>query len=328
MKYLVIDVAAEHGGALSILKQFVEKFKNDTENEYIVYVSNLDFEDTKNVKFVKTPWVKKSKLHRIYFDSVFVKKLIKKHSPDRLFSLQNKGFKTRKIKQDVYFHNALFICEKRFSFKESRTLWLYQNVISRMTKKSLKYADKVFVQAEWIKNGLANKWNVAENKIFVDRPDVNPIFKEPAENAVQNPKTLFYPASFTSYKNHDVLIKACAELWEEKGKELFSLILTGKEDSFPSHLKTIIENKNYPISFVGALSAEKMKETYEKSILVFPSYIETVGLPLVEARSLGRPIIAADCEYAHESVGEYDKVSYFGPFDGELLKEKIKNKLS
>ncbi len=326
MKYLVVDVAAEHGGALSVLNQFVRKFKSDTENEYIVYVSNLDFEDTENVKFFKAPWVKRSKIHRMYFDSFFVKKLIKMHSPDRLFSLQNKGFKVKNLKQDVYFHNALFICEKRFSFKESRKLWMYQNIISKMTRKSLTFADRVFVQAEWIKSSLANKWKIEESKIFVDRPDINTIFKEPSADASKNPRSLFFPANYSAYKNHRTLFCACAELWEERGKDTFSLLLTGKKDNVPTSLKAIFENRNYPIEFLGSLSAEEMKATYEKSILVFPSYIETVGLPLVEARCLSRPIIAADCEYARESVGEYDKVSYFSPFDVESLKIKILEK--
>ena len=48
-----------------------------------------------------------------------------------------------------------------------------------------------------------------------------------------------------------------------------------------------------------------------------------MGLPLVEARALSRLIIAADCEYAHESVGEYDKVLYFPPFDTNTLVKLI-----
>jgi len=327
MKYLVIDVAAQHGGALSILKQFVARFKNDSENEYTVLVSTPDFEDSENVKFVKVPWVKRSKLHRIYFDSFFVKKLVKKYKPDVLFSLQNKGFKVRNLRQEVYFHNALFICEKRFSFKESRSLWVYQNVISKMTRKSLKYADKIIVQAEWIKRGLAEKWKIEKEKVFVDRPNVNPIFKVLSKDADESPKNLFFPANFSMYKNHRTLINACAELWKEQGTEAFSLTMTGKEENFPASLKAVIDGNNYPISFAGALSPEEMKAMYEKSILVFPSYIETVGLPLVEAKELSRPIIAADCEYAHESVGEYDKVLYFSPFDKDALISLIKKVL-
>ena len=44
--------------------------------------------------------------------------------------------------------------------------------------------------------------------------------------------------------------------------------------------------------------------------LVFPSYIETYGLPLIEAASLGVPIIAADLPYAREVLEGYDGVTF------------------
>lgn len=324
MKFLVIDVAAEHSGALSILNQFISRFKNDINNKYIVYVSNLDLEDSDNVKFVKAPWVKRSRLHRLYFDSSFVKKIIKKHKPDVVFSLQNKAFKVKGVAQHVYFHNALFICEKRFSIAESRNLWVYQNIIGKMTRKSLKYADKIVVQAEWIKNELCSKWKLRKEKIFVERPDINPIYETATPITAIESKTLFYPANFSSYKNHEILIKACAELWEERGTKSFSLVLSGNECNMPTSLKSLIEGKGYPISFTGILTPEQMKATYSRSILVFPSYIETVGLPLLEAKALGCHIIAADCEYAREGVGVYDKVSYFPPFDRKTLVSLIR----
>ena len=48
--------------------------------------------------------------------------------------------------------------------------------------------------------------------------------------------------------------------------------------------------------------------------LVFPSYIETFGLPLLEAALVGMPIIAADLPYAHEVLDGYEGVK-FVPYD-------------
>ena len=55
------------------------------------------------------------------------------------------------------------------------------------------------------------------------------------------------------------------------------------------------EEKTLPIRFVGMMSREDLFAQYARSVLVFPSYIETIGLPLLEARSVGAPILAADC---------------------------------
>ena len=328
MKILVINVAAEVGGALSILKQYIQKFRADSENEYVVCLSTLSFEDSENVKFINLPWVKRSRLHRLYFDSVYIKKLVKKYNPDRIFSLQNKGVKVNSIPQEVYFHNALFICEKRFSLRESRKLWVYQNLISGMTKKSLKKVDKIYVQADWIKKDLSDKWGIDPQKIFVERPEVNDVFKS-FEFCAQNneAKKLFYPANFSMYKNHITLLKACADIWEKHGEKAFTLLLTGEAEKLPEGCKQIINAKKYPIVFLGKLSLDEMKKQYQDSVLVFPSYIETVGLPLMEAKAVGAVILASNCEYARESVGNYDKVTYFDPFDVEMLEKAIRQAL-
>jgi glycosyltransferase involved in cell wall biosynthesis len=46
--------------------------------------------------------------------------------------------------------------------------------------------------------------------------------------------------------------------------------------------------------------SEVMKELQISDMLVFPSLCESFGLPLVEAISVNKPIVAADLPYAHE----------------------------
>jgi glycosyltransferase involved in cell wall biosynthesis len=58
--------------------------------------------------------------------------------------------------------------------------------------------------------------------------------------------------------------------------------------------------------------------------LIFPSYIETFGYPLIEAAQMGAIVLAADCPYAHEVLCGYDNVYYFDPFKPEALAELIK----
>ena len=51
--------------------------------------------------------------------------------------------------------------------------------------------------------------------------------------------------------------------------------------------------------------------------------IETIGLPLLEARSVGAPILAADCLYARDGVGDYEKAEFFETFDAKKLNEMM-----
>ena len=44
--------------------------------------------------------------------------------------------------------------------------------------------------------------------------------------------------------------------------------------------------------------------------LLFPSYLETLGLPLLEATSFGLPVLTVDLPYAREVMQNYERASY------------------
>lgn len=226
MKILVIDVAAEHSGALTVLNQFIEEFKNDYQNEYYVILSKLEYPDFKNVHFIRFEWVKHSRFHRLYFDSIYIKKIINIISPDLVLSLQNKAVNSGDVPQDVYFHNLLLISEKKFSLRESKNLWLYQNIIGKLSYKSLKKVRYIIVQADWIKKELAEKWKIDEKKIHVKQPiNCFPGLNIPECRNDSEGCNLFYPANGSIYKNHLSLLKACARIWDKDGVDC-GLILT------------------------------------------------------------------------------------------------------
>ena len=66
-----------------------------------------------------------------------------------------------------------------------------------------------------------------------------------------------------------------------------------------------------------------MKYYSKIETVIFPSKLETWGLPISEAKAFGKNIILADLEYAHETLGTYEKVMFFGPDDAEKLAEKM-----
>ena len=325
MKYLVIDVAAEYGGAVTVLNQFIEEFLNDNKNDYFVVVSKLDYENKNNVRFIRKEWVKKSYLHRVFFDNIYISFLINKYKPDIILSLQNKPVKCRNIRQEVFFHNALPISNKRFKLHESKSLWIYQTIIGNIIRRRLKKADMVYVQADWIKKTLIDKWGLSEEKIKVKHQAGNFLFK-PGSNRKDDidEMVLFYPANTEVYKNHLILLKALSIVKTNLlNQNSFKLVLTCDDNSLNKECIDLIRTNNIPVVFVGRLTPQEMQDWYLRSVLVFPSYIETLGLPLAEAKTMDCIIIAADCEYAHETVGEYDKVFYFNPYSDKDLAMRI-----
>ena len=77
---------------------------------------------------------------------------------------------------------------------------------------------------------------------------------------------------------------------------------------------------------MGYQSQEGIKKLYETAdALVFPSLIETWGLPLSEAKKFNLPIIVSDLNYAHSTIGNYHSVCFFDPYNTKNLASKLIN---
>lgn len=328
MKIMVFDVPAESGGALSVLHDFYNEYKLDQENEYIFVVSMPKFQETQNLKVLRYPWIKKSWVHRLYFDHFIAPKLIKKYKVDKVLSLQNVIIPHTNVYQGVFVHNALPFSEYQFRFNEDRFLWIYQNIIGKGIKNSIKNADYVIVQNKWMKKICVEELGVKSEKVEVHPPKIDIKVKETFQANKESLSTFFYPASGVAFKNHKVIIDACLMLKDE-GVTDYTVIFTlkGDENNHIKYLYDIVKENKLPVKFIGRLTREEVFRLYSKSILLFPSYIETVGLPLLEARIHETPIIVSDCAYAHDILDCYDLAEYFNPFNGGILKKYLLTKL-
>ena len=328
MKIMVFDVPAEKGGALSILNEFYNRYKEDRDNEYIFVVSKPKIEETENIKVLRYPWIKKSWFHRLYFDNFIAPKIISEYGVDKVLSLQNIIIPHTKVYQTVYVHNALPFSEHKFSILEDRLLWTYQNVLSRGIYKSIRKANKVIVQTEWMSRACVEKLNVNKDKIEVLQPEINIVVETKFQPNKENLSTFFYPASSALFKNHKVIVDACIEL-KKMGFNNYKVIFTldGDENENISNLYKEIKNNDLPITFIGNISRKEVFNYYSKSVLIFPSYIETVGLPLIEAKMHDTPIIASNTEFSHEILDGYKNVVLFDPFDYKELSKEISKKI-
>jgi len=323
MRTLVVDVAADSGGALIILKQYYEEFLKDQENEYIFVVSVVDLEPKENIQIEKLPWVKKSWLHRLWFDNVYGKKLVKKHKVDKIFSLQNTLLNGVNLPQELYLHQPLPYSVYRFSLSENKKLWVYQNIISRKISKSVKRAQKVIIQTKWMKDSVIKKDKVEESKIEIIAPKYLIKIKNKFSESNFN-NLFFYPADDYIYKNHKVILEAI-KLLKNEGITNFKVVLTLSEDNLPRNCKELYSEVRDQIILLGKITHEQVMDYYSKSVLIFPSYIETFGLPLLEAKTTESPIIASDTLFSHEILDGYEKAVFIDPFDSIKLKENIKS---
>ncbi len=80
------------------------------------------------------------------------------------------------------------------------------------------------------------------------------------------------------------------------------------------------------VQFLGRVSDADLVELYRNAeAFIFPSLYEGFGLPVVEAMSVGCPVLASDIPVLHEVCG--DAAMYFNPTDSVDMQRIIRNYL-
>lgn len=328
---MIYDVHASESGALAILDDLYKQIRNysDKSVKWVFIVSTPEYEETKEITVRRFPWVKRNWGYRYYFDTVTTRKLLKEFKPDKVFSLQNKGIDFYKKEQLVYLHLPFILTDHKFDIKvDGKKLWAYQNIISKSIFKSLRKVDMTIVQTEWMKEALVKKAGVNADKIVVQQPDIKCNDIKDFIDCPENRKRIFYPATAFTYKNHLTLLKAL-NYATEKGLKDYEVIFTIRpdENAYTQNLYKYATEHNLNVEFNGPIPREKVFEMYARSILVFPSYVESFGLPLLEAKLSGTYIMASDTPFCHEILDGYDKAEFFEELDykklGDMIFERI-----
>jgi len=321
MNIMVFNVAAENRGALSVLNDFFEEFKKDATNNYFIVLSLPELAEFKNIKVLKYPWIKKSWLHRLYFDYFVAGKIVKANNIDEVFSMQNIIIPRVTVNQKLYLHQSLPFVDIKFSLFNHPILWVYQNLVGQLIYRSVRNANEVIVQTKWMKKACIEKLNIKNtDKIIVKNPKIELSVEKIFDQKIENLTTFFYPASGLTFKNHKIIVNACKILKEKKikiSKIIFTL--SGNENKLISNLHNEVEKKQLPIEFIGLITRSQVFNYYSKSVLIFPSYIESFPLPLLEAKLHKCIILASDCPFSHEILDEYENAYFFNPFDPAML---------
>lgn len=137
---------------------------------------------------------------------------------------------------------------------------------------------------------------------FVENPD-GYVRKLPCSDTPEKNDFIFlYVASGEPHKNHMQLIEAWCLLATEG---LFpTLTLTLNNMHFAElcfWIESKIESHKLCVKNLGSLLHSEVKELYSQvDALIYPSTFESFGLPLIEARQAGLPIIASELDYVRD----------------------------
>lgn len=332
---IVNATAARSSGALSILNQFIDNISLSDANRYYLFVDK-SFKGKEKNNIIYIPMDTKRWIKRIYWDEYALEKWCKKHKvlPGLIISLQNTGVKfDRCVPQLIYYHQPLPLSAYSWNVfrKKEFMLYIYKHFYSFFVNRHLHDNTSVVVQIPSIKQAFLRKFNIPEDKIHIVFPEI----EKKDFSAIQNINFLdeklhlLYPATSFIYKNHTVLFNALHYLMLNE-KEIFSKICLHLTLNSHDNIKeyTFVKKKGITsaVKFEGNMPFDKLL-CYYKSVdaLLFPSFIESFGLPLLEAAEAGITIIAADLPYAHDVVSDYEGASFVDYEDPVAWALAIKN---
>ena len=333
MKKLIVISAINlrSGGTLSILQDLLKYVDANMSISYEIIAlvhSKKKINKTKNIRYIEFPNSVKSYLYRLYYEYFYFYKLSNKLNPYLWLSLQDISPRVNASIQAVYCHNPapfykpsknIFFLDKKFFFQNLFYKFIYQINIKRN--------NFVIVQQNWLKKEFKKIFNI-EN-VIVANPNINlTIYNNKKKKISKKKKIFFYPSFPRVFKNFEIICEAVSKI-DKRYKDKFKVLITirGDENKYTQMIYRNYKNlKN--IKFIGQQTRKKVFEIYSNSdCLIFPSKLETWGLPISEFKLFNKPILAADLPYAHETIGNYDKVNFFKPDDANILSKYIEDYL-
>jgi len=265
------------------------------------------------VTFLEYPKIKPSWFKRLRFEYYECRRISEEIKPYLWFAMDNITPSVHAEVRVVYCHNP----SPFYPFRISEALldWkfgLFTMLFRFLYGINIKLNHFVVVQQDWIRSEFRSRYGVP--KIVVAHPSMHHL-SVPKPSNPQDPHPtyrFFYPAYPRTFKNIEQILNAAREL-ERSGFRKFEIWLTMNGTETPYAAKMMREYSDLTtVRWLGLLPRPEILRLYaEADCLLFPSKLETWGLPITEFKATGKPILAADLAYAHETVGEYGKAAFF-----------------
>lgn len=294
----------------------------DKANEYFLFLNRQPFVDIEagnyltdsSIQLRISRWPSKTRLARLSWDYAALNSDLLKEKID---IFHGPSFSIPLIKtcpSVVTVHDLAFIHQpdsytrlNRYYFK-----FLLPQVVSR--------ADLIITDSYSSKEDIINYLAVAEDKIKVIYPGINPNFKLVDDKLCLQRVRLRYKIykSFilnvsgliTPRKNLNTLIRAFSRL-RRTGKTDLQLVIVGEKGWFFADIFRLISRLKLEndVIFTGPIPLDDLVALYNAAeLFVFPSQYEGFGFPVLEAMSCGAPVICSNVSSLPELAGDAGKL--------------------
>lgn len=325
--HLVLSaVNLTEGGPLTILRDCLAAAKSMLLPEWkiTVLVHDAALIDGDGVDVLAFPEVKAKWSRRMLFEWIALRRISRQLDADLWLSLHDITPVVSARRQAVYCHNpALAYKVRPIDLLHSRTLVAMRLLYSYLYRINIHRNDFIIVQHEWLRKIFEARYGV--DNVIVAYPKLTLNADSVTREAKRDATTrFFFPALPRPFKNLDVLFAAGALLWERGVRDFeINVTVTPTENAYIGAL-----SRRYPqlacIRYLGRITYPQVQSLYKTvDAVLFPSTLETWGLPISEAKSYNLPLICADLPYAHETVGNYDNVAFCAPHLAEQWAERM-----
>lgn len=336
MKKTTIVVSAVNlrkGGTLTVLRQclsYLSELAQGNNYRIVALVHKKELAEYPNIEYIELPWTIESWAKRLWCEYVTMKQISREIGDvDLWLSLHDASPRVEARRQAVYCHTSFpffpiklrdFLYDPKIPLFGLLTQFTY-----RINQRSNRY---IIVQQEWLRKAFASKFSLAPEDIIVARADTastsTPDTSHISMEALQGKYVFFYASTPDTHKDFQTLCRATELLGQRISPERFAVVLTiaGNENKYARYLYK--QWGQVPgLHFAGLMDKPRLYAHYERAdCFVFPSRIETWGLPITEYMDVHqskRPLIVPNLSYAQETSQGAECVAFFTPCDAEDL---------
>lgn len=201
--------------------------------------------------------------------------------------------------QNVHYINRSSL--RNFKFKTAIRL-AFERTVAWIFRK---HVSAYFVQTASMGRAVTAWYGIKDDfstsPIVKIRPFMSPISTSLYQDRGEQSWDFVYVADGETHKNHMNLVAAWRMLAEAGIKPSLALTLGDRDKILWIQIEEIAKTHGLNISNLGNLPHSQVMSLYKSAgALVFPSFSESFGLPLVEAALCGLPIVASETDYVRD----------------------------
>lgn len=337
MKTIVISaVNLRRGGTLTVLREcltFLSGWAQGAGYRVVALVHRRELVDLPGIEYIEMPHSVEGWGKRLWCEYVEMGRVGEQIGEvDLWFSLHDTTPRVKARRQAVYCQTSFPFFRWHWSdFRFSRKIPLFGMLTRYAYQIGIKRNDYIVVQQEWLREGFSKMFGVPRERFIVAPPESVISIPHYQPITPNGQYTFFFASTADVHKSFETLCRASELLEQRVGKGRFRTIITvrGDEHKYAQYLKERWGGVA-SIELAGLMDKATLYAHYALAdCFVFPSRVETWGLPITEfmqtSRSLGvsKPILVSNLPYAHETTAGAEAVGFFPAEDAERLSQMM-----